>query len=369
MLSIFGRRSLTPPALLRLADEQPPSAIVAGASSHCGTAAAPEQVSLVIPTQRRPEGLARAARSAFRQSGVDPARLELVVVDNDEVPSAAATTAQMREEAPFPVRYVHEPRPGVANARNTGISSAAGQLIAFLDDDEEATEGWLAALLETQARFEADVVFGPVRARAPASVGTHRGYLEAFYSREGPAEAGLVDNAYGCGDSLVRRASLPDPDRPFSPSRNQTGGEDDHLFQAMRNSGVRFAWAPAALVFEDPALERLTLGYTLLRAFAYGQGPTYSCATSDPPQWLGVVRWMAIGAGQALIFGAAAALQWIARTPHRAFTLDQAVRGLGKVFFGGPFALRFYGRRRPKASGAPRRGQRPAASGLAADRR
>jgi glycosyltransferase involved in cell wall biosynthesis len=43
----------------------------------------------------------------------------------------------------------------------------SGDLIAFLDDDEEASPGWLAALIETQRRYDADVVFGPVRARAP----------------------------------------------------------------------------------------------------------------------------------------------------------------------------------------------------------
>ncbi len=38
------------------------------------------------------------------------------------------------------------------------------------------------------------------------------------------------------------------------------------------------------------------------------------------------------------------AREGLARTPHRAFMLDRALRGLGKVFFGGPFAMKFYGR-------------------------
>ena len=124
------------------------------------------RVSLVIPTQRRLDGLGVAARSTFRQLGVDFTGIELVVVDNDQTPSAEPLTTALAAEAPFPVIYVHEPEPGVANARNAALEQASGDFIAFLDDDEEAPEGWLAALLAAQQRFAADVVFGPVRGRA-----------------------------------------------------------------------------------------------------------------------------------------------------------------------------------------------------------
>jgi len=301
-------------------------------------------ISIVIPTQRRPEGLARAARSAMRQRGVDAGAIELVIVDNDRAPSAKPVARLLAAESPFPVRYVHEPAAGVANARNAGVTLAGGELIAFLDDDEEASDDWLAALAQVQAAFEADVVFGPAKARTPAWVTDHRDYLEAFFSREGPREAGVIGRAYGCGDSLVRRSALPDPRRPFSPARNETGGEDDCLFDGMRRAGARFAWAPAALVFEDPAPERLTLKYALARAFAYGQGPTYICATASPPRPLAAARWMGIGFVQTLVWGAAAFGKWLVRAPDRAFAFDRAARGLGKVLFGGPFKRGFYGK-------------------------
>jgi hypothetical protein len=103
------------------------------------------------------------------------------------------------------------------------------------------------------------VVFGPVRARAPAGVTAHRDYLERFFSREGPAEAGIIDHYYGCGDSLLRRAALPDPVAPFAVERNHIGGEDDMLFGHMQAGGARFAWEPAAWVWEDPVPDRLSL--------------------------------------------------------------------------------------------------------------
>lgn len=335
MLSLLDRRTLVPPGHLKL---EPAPPVVADAPAQALS------ISLAIPTQRRPEGLATAARSTFRQSGIDFGRLELVIVDNDQVPSAEPMARQLAAEAPFAVRYVHEPAAGVANARNAALAAARGDLIAFIDDDEEAASGWLAALIETQALYDADVVFGPVRARAPAHVQHHRQYLEQFFSREGPAQTGIIAHYYGCGDSLVRRAALPHPTHPFSALRNEVGGEDDHLFGLMSKQGACFAWAHAALVYEDPVPDRLCLRYALARAFAYGQGPTFGCATADPPDWVGAVRWIAIGLAQSGVFGLYAALQWLTGSPHRAFAFDRLARGAGKVLFGGPFKQRFYGR-------------------------
>jgi glycosyltransferase involved in cell wall biosynthesis len=302
------------------------------------------EISLIIPTQRRPGGLATAARSTFRQEGVDFDRLELVIVDNDQIASAEALAASLAAEAPFPVIYVHEPAAGVANARNAAMAKATGDLIAFLDDDEEATPGWLAALLAVQASVDADAVFGPVQGRAPESVKQHRAYLEQFFSRLGPKESGEIGHYYGCGDSLVRRAALPHLTAPFSVSRNRTGGEDDQLFGDMRQAGARFAWAAEAIVFEDPVPDRLALAYAIPRAFSYGQGPTRAAVSESPPNIPAAARWMAIGAAQAAAFGVVAGFKWLIRAPDRAFALDRTARGLGKLLWWGPFRIFFYGR-------------------------
>jgi succinoglycan biosynthesis protein ExoM len=298
-------------------------------------------VSIIIPTQRRPAPLALALGSVLAQTGVDPAALEIIVVDNDRSPSARRAVQAAAERSAVAIRYVHEPRPGVAHARNTAVAAATGDFIAFLDDDEEAPATWLSDLLAVQTRFDADVVFGPVNARLPDTVTRHRPYLTRFFSRFGPAEAQVLDTYYGCGNSLLRRAALPDQTAPFDLSRNHIGGEDDLLFGTMQAMGARFAWAPAAWVHEDAAPNRLTLAYTLKRAFAYGQGPTSHCAAHADR--LGMARWMVIGLGQAAVFGLIGAVKWIARAPDVADAWDRAARGLGKTFWGGPLKIQFYG--------------------------
>jgi glycosyltransferase involved in cell wall biosynthesis len=298
-------------------------------------------LSVVIPTYRRSEALRRAIASVLAQQGLERT-VELVVVDNDPAGSALGVVRSARTAAAMPVVYVHAPRPGVANARNAGVAASRGDFIAFLDDDETAAPGWLARICAAQARFGADVVFGPVTACIPADV-HHRRYLQGFFSRRGPAASGAIPGYFGCGNSLVRRAALPGPE-PFASTRNHIGGEDDLLFAEMKRRGARFAWAADATVFEHPDAQRLSLGYTLKRAFAYGQGPAADCWAAGPAGWAAIPFWMGWGLLQAAGYGLSASLRYAARESDQAFALDRAARGLGKALWFPPFKIGFYGR-------------------------
>src|SRR5690606_27728072 len=116
------------------------------------------EISIVIPTYRRPEWLRETLASCLRQTGMAEGAYEIVVVDNCPERSAEATVAAVSSGTTVPVTYVAEPRSGVSHARNAGVRASRGTSIAFIDDDELATDGWLAALLDAQRRFDADVV-------------------------------------------------------------------------------------------------------------------------------------------------------------------------------------------------------------------
>lgn len=291
------------------------------------------KVSVLIPTFRRPGGFARAAQSVFAQS--DLRGVELIGVDNSPEGSAIAMFRALEATAPIPFRWTHEPRPGVANARNAALALAHGELVAWLDDDEEAAPHWLASLVRERRASGAQSVFGPVRGQAQ---GRNRAFFENLYSRTGPARSGITERAYGTGNSLQPRAMFGEG-APFDPRANQTGGEDDALFASWREAGASFAWAADAWVIEHVGAERSQLSYGLKRAFAYGQGPCeLAWAGRDYPA---LTRHMFVGLGQMLVYGTASAILVL---PHRAsglVLLDRAARGAGKVFWF--FEQRFYG--------------------------
>lgn len=295
-------------------------------------------VSIVIPTFRRPDRALSAARSALTQ--LTPHDFEVVLVDNDPAGSALPKLRNLAIDAPRIV-VLHEPRAGVAHARNAGVRAARGELIAFLDDDEVASETWLNELVRVQAETKADAVFGPVRTKIAEPVVAHEDFYTAFFARDPGLPEGATSDVFGCGCSLIRREALLA--EPFSVERNEIGGEDDLLFERMRAAGRTFAWAPGASVWETPEPARVSLRYTMKRAFAYGQGPAYKAWSEERSDWPRVLFWMAVGLAQSLVFFPAAALAFLLQTKRRAFVYRRAVEAAGKVLWFPLFKLRFYG--------------------------
>ena len=296
-------------------------------------------ICVIIPTFRRPEGLDLAMGSIAAQYDVE-ADITLVVSDNSPDAGACYQVMNFAKTAPFEVLYIHEPKTGVASARNAGLAAKESDFIAFLDDDEVAPREWLRRLLATQALLDADVIFGPVRARLPEGQFTYADYLTDFFSRFGPDETGLIPYYYGCGNSFIRRSVLIGG-QVFDTSRNNSGGEDDMLFSTLLAKGVKLGWDADAFVFEDVPLKRANLNYALKRAFAYGQGPSVTAAMSKQP--LHCLGWMIQGLVQSVIFGAGGLLAYVTRSQKAASYWDKAARGLGKLLWFPPFKTEFYG--------------------------
>ncbi|MFC5316250.1 glycosyltransferase family 2 protein, partial [Azospirillum rugosum] len=118
-------------------------------------------ISVLVCTFRRTHLLPNLLRRLAAQEHLGSLATEIVVVDNCPDRSAAETVATLAAEIPS-LHYVAEPRPGISNARNTGIRHLRGRLVAFIDDDEQPQPDWLHQLVKTQTETGADAVFGPV---------------------------------------------------------------------------------------------------------------------------------------------------------------------------------------------------------------
>jgi len=297
-------------------------------------------VSIIVPTFRRPEGLRTALESLMSQTA-GTLVMEIIVADNDPAGSARDYVEGFAKTAAIKTHYLHVPAPGVSNARNAALDAAKGRYLAFLDDDQEACAGWLQTLIDIATKHEAALAFVPTHARIPGN-SKYNDYLVDFFSRPGPdLDEGVLDEFFGCGNSLLdtHLCTLPSP--PFSIDMNETGGEDDLLFSELQSQGIKIAWSRASKTNEDIRPHRATPEYVKVRSFANGQGPSQECA--DNKNWLGVAKWMLVGAAQYALYAPMALLTKITGQPSYIHYLAKSAGGAGKVLWFGGFTPKLYG--------------------------
>lgn len=297
-------------------------------------------VTVLIPTFRRPEGLRAAIESVLAQTRSPDA---MIVVDNDPDGSAEPIVSNASAIARFKVVYVHEPAPGVSNARNAGLAKVDTRHVAFLDDDEVASPRWLDALTRTADALGATVVFGPLRGEAGEIGGVRGALISRLYSRVGADTDMRLDTPFGCGSSLIDLQAFDLPDRPFDPALNETGGEDDVFFAELAQQGARFAWSAHATATEVVDPSRASWRYLAARSFAFGQGATQNCARRDKPDWAGVLFWMLVGCAQLAVFAPLAGLTFLFRSRAAAGFIDRTIQAAGKIAWFDRFEPRFYG--------------------------
>ena len=224
-------------------------------------------VAVCIATCQRPAGLAATIEglAGMRLSGLAAAAVEIIVVDNSPSQRTRAVCEALASISPYGIRYIEEPRRGIAAARNRAVSSVSPscEFIAFIDDDECPVSEWLDELLTMQGATGADVVTGPVipelGADTPAWVVDGH-----FHDRPRYPNGTAIDFAR-TGNVLVRAELLRA--LPFDERTALAGGEDTLLFARLRENGCRFVWADRAVVHETIPPSRTTAAWILLRAF------------------------------------------------------------------------------------------------------
>jgi succinoglycan biosynthesis protein ExoM len=217
-----------------------------------------------VLTYRREQDLAALLPLLAEEvAGVD-GPVSVLVVDND--PDASARDVVGDRPG---VRYVHEPRPGIAAARNRALEESAGErLLVFVDDDERPRPGWLRHLLTTWLDGRPAAVVGPV-------VSTYEVDPDAwvtagrFFDRRRLPTGTEVDvaatNNLLLDLDVVRAAGLR-----FDERFGLSGGSDTLFTRALSRTGARLVWCDQAVVVDVVPAQRVTRRWVLQRAYRSG---------------------------------------------------------------------------------------------------
>jgi GT2 family glycosyltransferase len=217
--------------------------------------------SIVIPAYRAPQYLDVTLASITPQAAA--AGAEVIVVSDG--PDAANAEIATRHGARLVTLATHA---GLNTARNAGIDAALSDLLVFVDQDVDAPDGWLDAVIAGAAAYpELEVFGGPIRARLETvlpACGRHPPPITTLDAGRADRDVPMV-----WGANMTMRRSAFTRVGMFDPALLGRGDEEEWLMRYTAAGGrIRYVAAAAIDHRRTAADSRLSV----LAKAAYGQG-------------------------------------------------------------------------------------------------
>ncbi len=249
------------------------------------------KLDVVVPTYKRTD-LLRLTLESFLRATVPPGlQVTVFVVDNNSQDGTRALVEDMARGASLRIQYVLETRQGSSQARNAGIAAGDGELLGFIDDDEETEPHWFEVVAREFMDSSIDYIGGPYLPNwvTPVPDWLPPGYHSAIgaipakpRSRYGPEfGANLMS-----GNCVIRR-SVFERVGTYSTRLGRTGKgllseEDAELHRRMQAAGIEGVYVPELEILHYIAPERLTKSYH--RRWAYWRAVSQGVLDRERPE-------------------------------------------------------------------------------------
>ena len=226
-------------------------------------------VRVAVLTFKRPVDLAEILPMLADQAvGLTDSRTvaDVLVVDNDPDAGAASLVGEVSVSATAAIRYVHEPKRGIAAARNRALDeSPHADLLCFIDDDERPAPQWLRTLVDAHEKYQPGAILGPV---------------VSTYSEEPPEwtlagrfwdrrrlPTGTVVTVGDTGNILLDLHAVRAAGVRFDERLGASGGEDNLFTMQLRRAGYDLVWCDEAVAYDVIPAERLQPRWLIRRRF------------------------------------------------------------------------------------------------------
>jgi glycosyltransferase involved in cell wall biosynthesis len=300
-------------------DAPPPEAPGAGAGIRPVRSA-----TVLICTYNRAALLARTLGGLAGQRTSPGLVWEIVVVDNNSRDGTKDVVEAFRAGAPAPTTYLFDGRQGKSFALNTGLDVAAGDVIAFTDDDCLPEASWLQDTIEAMVRWNADGLGGrivPAWSRPPAAWLAHERHLWdtlALLPDDQPrrVQDGAWERQNGFrvwGANMAFRRDVFDTIGVFDTGMGPRGDkkyslEEIDLVKRALTAGKTIVYDPTPTVHHWVPPHRMRRAFFRKHSFDYGEGLALHQGLPRGRHLFGLPGHLVLGLGRHLTACARAAL-------------------------------------------------------------
>lgn len=268
----------------------------------------PVDVSIIVCTYNRAARLKEVVEMLASLAPAPGSTHEFLIVDNNSSDGTheVVKEAILRHGETF--RYIFETRQGLSWARNTGIASARGRLIAFTDDDVRIDRNWLAVLCRT-AKNDPQAAFGgrilPLWEISPPSwfIGTGpfkmlKGGVIVGHDLGEERREYTLEMQTPVGANMAFRREVFERHGLFRTDLGKTGkkvffGEDADIFTRLLRAGEKVLYVPDALIYHPVDQERMTKRNFLVSYFNIGRTLARTDSfPQDAVRYWGVPRYL-----------------------------------------------------------------------------
>jgi glycosyltransferase involved in cell wall biosynthesis len=250
------------------------------------------KASVIIPTLNRCELLKKTIISLVNQV-FDCTKFEIIIIDNGSTDATKSVVNELINKYPhYIIRYIYDNIPGLLTGRHRGAKEAKSDILVFVDDDIEATPGWLQVICEAFKNPDVHLVGGkclPIYDVPPPEwekyLWSHNNDLKmcGCYSLidQGDMQKDTHPNYIFGLNFSIRKQTLFDlggfhPDCVPKRLQKYQGDGETGLTMKFAKKNLRAVYEPEALVYHHVTQERLTMEYLENRMYFQGVCNSYS---------------------------------------------------------------------------------------------
>jgi glycosyltransferase involved in cell wall biosynthesis len=250
------------------------------------------RLDVVVPTYKRSQLLRRTIASLIAAPIPNGLEVTVIVVDNKSEDDTEQVVLAIQAQTDRRVVYVKETSQGSSYARNAGIRAGTGEIIGFIDDDEEIDHNWYNVVAREFSDETTQFIGGPYLPNwaAPAPSWLPPGYHAVIGVIPPRPRAPMGRNFPGMlmGGNAVIRRSVFNQVGTYSTKLGRSGkgllsDEDSEFYQRIVVADLHGVCVPDLIIYHHISADRLTRKYHRRWSYWRGVSQGYSSRTLHEP--------------------------------------------------------------------------------------